>query len=270
MLDNRLKQFLANNFTKTYKDYLINKVYGDKKIFDEQFKSKKIQKAFYDVVKEYFNTLYAYYEQYPDGNFDNQLKFIKNNQTLQNYVKKYIEVSQGDETLYGFLQVYGYCVEQVNDMSLNDNGDFSVNLSRHMFDLVAQTSGKMYGFVKLDIDANNYWWLKDTATTLRRQLSEKLIIINNDRLQYMFDKYFPRKFDVNNIRKVDNVELMKDLDFAMYRKYHTLPYYFWWGENDKGERKLKMSPEPPQNGNYTFVVYQNYTSNEVEKKEYYL
>ena len=272
MLEIEYKSHLLGNFTATYKDYVIKNVYGDKKIFDEFFEKRKVQKAYVNLVNEYFNTIYNFYKQYPSGTFDQQTVYINNNAKLQEYVKQYSDISQGDSTLYGFLRVYGYCMEQVRNYALNEYDIIDNKGLKRAFDVANKTCGVMYDMVKLDIQANNLWWLKDTATTLRRQLGEKMIVINQARLQKMFDKFFPRKYDASKIADDDSIELMKELDFAMYEKYHTNPYYFWWGTNKDGTKKLLMAPQPPDNGAYTFVVYQNYTSDKVPKDQqtYYL
>ena len=270
MLNNELRPYLVENFTKTYKNYLT-KIYGDK-TFENMLRDRKVRKAFYNVVKEYFNTMYEYYDRYPQGNLDNELKYIESSAKLKSLNDEYVALSHGDKTLFGYLKMYGYSVEQMNQDAVDKYGHLDQKRIDKLFEIVNVINDKNYETVKMDMDANNYWWLKDTATTLRRQLGLDYVMISEKRLQAMFDKYFPRKFEASKITEVDNVELMKELDFAMNQKYHTLPYYFWWGEGANGEKKLLMAPQPPQNGKYTFVVYQNYTSDEVakDKKEYYL
>jgi len=272
MIDKALAPYLVDNFTKAYKDYLIKKVFGNKKLFDEQFGEKYIQKPFLNLVKTFFETLYNFYDEHPSGNYDQQLQYFDTNQKLQDALNAYISVSQGDEMIYGFLKVYGYSIEQLNSLASDEFGVVNAKTSKELFTRANVASGKMYEVVKLDMEANNYWWLKNTATTLRRQLTEDIILINQDRLQYMFDKFFPRKFDASTVREVDNQELIRELDFAMYNKYHTLPYYFWWGKDDAGKKKLFMAPQQPKSGYYSFVVYQNYTAKDVkeEDKQYYL
>ena len=52
MIDKALAPYLVDNFTKAYKDYLIKKVFGNKKLFDEQFGEKYIQSQIEKIENE--------------------------------------------------------------------------------------------------------------------------------------------------------------------------------------------------------------------------
>ena len=272
MIKEDFKPYVFGNFERTYKDYLINNVFGEKKTYNEQFKNKDVQKALEQAISSYFDTLYDFYVKYPKGTLEDQQRYFDTNEALKKEFQKYFKNSNGDENLYGFLRIYGYCLEQISNLLIKNNRFVDDNARAGYLDLINRTATSMYKMVKMDLISGNYWWIKDSATTLRRQLCEKFVVIADDRLQNMLDKYFPRKINVRSLDKLDKNDLVRELDLAMYRKYHTLPYYLWWGKGDGEKKKLKMGPEPPKTGEYAFIVYQNYTAEEVKKedKQYYL
>lgn len=273
MLQPELKPYLHDNFAKTYKELLTTKVFQNINMYKQLFKNPKAKIAFDNAIEEFFNCLIKFYEQNPNGSYINQLQFIENNTKLKNYISQYTSVTN-DKTFFNFLKVYGYCVEQLNGLVLDNDDKFDKNGVNELFERAFTSSMKMYDVVKKDMDANNYWWLRDTATTLRRQLEEDITLINSERLQKMFDKYFTRKVDIAKEFMHDgNMKLIQELDKTMYENKNALPYYFWWDVAENGQKKLMMGPQPPKTGVYTFVAYQNYTTAQNQKnteKEYYM
>ena len=273
MLNPELKPFLYENFTKTYKELLVTKVFQSTSMYKQLFKNPKAKVAFDNAINEFFNCLIEFYKKYPNGSYISQHQYVEGNTKLKNYISQYVSVTN-DKTFFNFLKVYGYCVEQLNGIALDDDGNFDKEGTKELFERAFTSSMDMYDVVKKDMDANNYWWLRDTATTLRRQLDEGITLINRERLQKMFDKYFTRKVDIDTEFMNDgNMKLIQELDRTMLANKNAMPYYFWWEVEESGQKKLMMGPQPPKTGIYTFVAYQNYSTtrndNNVER-EYYM
>lgn len=270
MIDRKIRGYLPNNFISAHKRLLEDKFHVDENMYKQNFGNGRVKGLYNKVISKYLALIYKYGDNNPNGNYDNELKFVETNELLD-LVSKY-EAMTGDKTFYKFLKIYVYLIEESNRSIRNRDGSIDNQKVLANFKNIGNFAPIMYDQVSQDIDAKNYWWLKDTATTLRRQLDERYTMISQSRLQKLFNKYFPRPFDVREIKNVDNATLMQELDIAMFKKYHTYPYYFWWAEDNNGNKTLMMDKAPPKSGVYTFVVYQNQTSKEVDDKDkgYYL
>lgn len=267
MIDSHLINRMEENFYKAYKDLLITKVYKSKEMYKNQFNNDKTKNLYRQIVKEYFSSIQLFYQKYPNGSFEEQYNFLDMNGTLKSMVKEYVSQTN-DSTFYNFLRCYGYCAEQVNYEVYDEYGDYSESKANKVIKHINESSVIMYESVKNDMKAKNYWWLYDTATSLRRQLNETLVLINSERMQKMLEKYFERPIDVHEF--MSNADLVRELDILMLKNHKARPYYFWWGINSKGEKGLLMSPHPPEIGVYTFVSYQTYTQENATTKEHNL
>ena len=156
MLNLHLRQYLPERFKHCHKQFLTNKIYNDETMYKDLFADEKVKKAYDSAIEQYFNSIYTYYTIYPKGDYSNQYYFIQNNADLMLSVREY-EALTNDKTFFGFLQIYGYCVEQLNAKSTNSNGEFDLNGAKSIFDISEKTSIEMYDMVKKDIEIKNYW-----------------------------------------------------------------------------------------------------------------
>ena len=132
----------------------------------------------------------------------------------------------------------------------------------------------MFTKFEKDIKEGNYWWLKNSATTLRRQLFEDIIVLSEKRFSYLCETYFDRPVDIRKEfinAKNGGEKLVPELDATMAKRYKAKPYYCWWEIRADGKNVLHMLDTPPEEGIYTYVAYHDRQENRtVEKDNYYL
>lgn len=273
MLTNELKVEVFKRFSNSYAELLEKLIYKDKRMVKKLFSDETIYSAYEAVVVEYFNALVEFYAKYPDGSYLDELDYVKSSSRVRRALKVYEEMT-GDRTLMRYLQVYSYCVQEPSGLIYDKNYRIVQDSVDDYFAQTHDNSIAMYEKFEKDINEGNYWWLRNSATTLRRQLFENIIVINEKRFTFLCDTYFQRKVDINK-EFVDAVnggeKLVPELDAVMAKRYKAKPYYCWWETKKDGKRVLHMEEEPPADGVYAYVAYHDRKETRaVNKDNYYL
>jgi len=269
MITNELKQHILKRFSKNYAELF-------KSVYKTDFNlsaNPEIKSAYENLVNAYFSSLVNFYRFKPTGTYMEQLTFLKFDPNLKRCMREYLDLTD-DETLVRFLHVYGYCAEELGELVLDKNNNIKPNSVKGFFEKIDGCSTAMYKKLEKDIKEGNFWWLKNSATTLRRQLYEDLIIINKARLTALFDKYYDREVDlmaefVNAIN--GGAKLVEELDATMEKRYGAKPYYTWRTEYDHGRKMMHFSEDQPTINVYSFITYQkNNISIVTEEDHHYL
>lgn len=273
MFTDELKNEVFERFSDSYGQLLEQFIYKDSEMVREMFADEDVLKAYQNLVSIYFETIVEFYENNPDGTYLEELKYLKNAPDVKAAAKDYVDLT-GDETLIRFLQVYSYCVQEPSGLVYNKSYHLVKNKVDGYFAGVHQNCLSMFEKFEKDINEGNYWWLKDSATTLRRQLSENIIVLNEKRFTNLCERYFSRKVDIFSefINAVNGGEkLIPELDIAMAKNHNAKPYYCWWEYKPNGKKVLHMFDEPPAEGIYTYVAYHDRKEERaVAKDNYYL
>ncbi len=272
MVTSELKSYALSHFQKNYKKLLAEHIYQDKDMVKALFSNKNIEKCFYRLAETYFNVLVKFYEQNPNGTYLEELEYIKNSEAIKNALSEYYSFTN-DTQVFKFLKVYSYMLQEfaVEQKIYDEDGYLKTDGLKTYFSSVLDASIGMYPKVLKDMEQNNYWWLKDNATTLRRQFSEDFIVLSRKRCQALCDKYFERK--VNLTKEFSNAtnggeKLIEELDAIIYKRFGALPFYCWWETTESGEKVLRREPEPPKDGTYSFNAYQqNFNTEKVDNQK---
>lgn len=271
MLTNDLKEEVFNHFTPTYLELLTKYIYKDEKMVRKLFETQEVKRAYENYVIKYFEALVELYRVWPDSTYLDELQYLKHNIPFKNAEKKYLELT-GDETLGRFLHVYSYCVQEPSGLIYDKNYNVVKKVSDRYFSQTHANSLAMYTKFERDINEGNFWWLKNTATTLRRQLHEDIMVLSEKRFANLCNTYFERTVDVRKefIYAVNGgMRLIPELDKAIEKKFHAKPFHCWWGANEKGEKILNVSENSPENGAYDYIAYHAKEHTRVDEKDNY-
>ena len=261
MISNGVKCHALLHFEDAYETFLSEHIYKDKKMYKQLMSGMKVKRAFKDLVKTYMEELVAFYEKYPNASYMDELAFIKSNDKIRQKQQQYYSLTN-DSTLIKFLQIYTYLLQEVMYDYVDEYGVLEPATINDYFRFAQNTSINMFMQLKKDIDQNNYWWLKNTASSLRRQLCDKIIVFSTRRMQALCDKYYSRRVDVET-EFADEAEkgssyvnkLVQELDDNMKRKYGATPMFCWWGVDQNGQRVLYKSKTEPAPSIYSFLAY---------------
>ena len=252
---------------KSFKPYLCGCFMASYRIFRGKHKNAEItnwihearvEGALKNATKEYFSHIFRFYKSNPSATYEEEWESIKNSEKISKAINGYKKLAH-DDLLADFLMVYAYCLEEGQKHFVRQYGEVRDEDAKDLLGKLVSLADEMYGWVYNDLKVKNYWWFKNSATSLRKQLEIGLCVIDSERVLNLCRKYLGR--DVNlDVEFMNDKEakLMRELDETMYNKWHCSPYYFWSQKNDKGEMKLFMAPYP-QKGKYCYVSYQNYT-----------
>lgn len=277
MLTAELKDEILKRFTNNYKDLLKKIIYKKNNMVRELFSGSGTKKAFDELVKEYFSCIVNFYLNNPDGSYMEELDCVIKNQELKRKLNNYVNL-KGDEVIIRFLQIYSYCIEELESVIYDKNYNVRKDKINEFFNKTYNNSIKIFKILEKDAKEGNYWWLKDSATSLRRVFSESVFVFNTKRFERMCQKYFGRKLEVRinpqngGLDFLDGIDnLLEELDQKMENEYNAKPYYCWWENADDNKKILKMSENEPPSGKYYYVAYHDRIENRaVEKDNYFL
>ena len=273
MFTDELKNEVFARFSDSYGQLLEQFIYKDGNMVREMFGDDDVVKAYQTLVSSYFESIVEFYQKHPDGTYLEELKYVKSDAAVKAAAKDYVDLT-GDETLIRFLQVYSYCVQEPSGLVYNKKYELVKSKVDNYFAGVHNNCLSMFEKFEKDINEGNYWWLKDSATTLRRQLSENIIVLNEKRFTQLCNFYFKRPVDIYKefINAINGGEkLIPELDRVMAEEHNAKPYYCWWEVRANGKKILHMVEEPPAEGIYTYVAYHDRKEvRAVNKDNYYL
>ena len=261
MMPLSVRNYAITYFGNAYEELLSKHIYKDAQMYKQLMSKPKVKKAFRELLITYTAELVNFYEKYPKATYMEELAFIKSNSLIKQKQQEYYDLTN-DTTAINFLHIYTYFLQEVMYDYLDEYGVINTSAVDDYFKFAHRASISMYLRLKKDIDKNNYWWLKDTASSLRRQLCERIVVFSTKRMQALCDKYYTRKVDVLNEffeeakRGGPHVqELLGELDEAVRRKYGATPMFCWWGRDNKGQVMLFKSKEKPETDVYSFIAY---------------
>ena len=288
MINTELKIKICKNFFKSYKNFLKDYIYKKDDAVKKVFKDKTSVAAFDLVVCDYLDACIKFYEINPNGTYIEKHKYLCEDATLKKSLEMYGELVN-DDRLFSYLQIYIYCVEELSYLLYDRNGDLKDEISVYtnnglevhklevyLSEVINSFSKEMYRRVSRDIKSGNYWWLKNTATTLRRQLFDNFAYVNTSRFKLMCKKYLEMDMTDQDIQdkltKATNggIKLGEQLDKKMLEKYNAKPYHCWWEITDSGSKILHLADYPPQKGVYTYIAYHtNLEENKDQRDSYF-
>ena len=287
MINSELKVKICNVFFKSYKNFLKNYIYKKDDAVKKIFKEKSAVAAFELVVADYLDSCINFYKQNPNGTYMEEHKFIANDETLKKSLEMYGELV-ADDRIFSYLQIYVYCVEELSHLLCDKNGNVKEEitvytnnglevhpLETYLSEVINSFSMEMYRRVSRDIKSGNFWWLKNTATTLRRQLFDNFAYVNTSRFKQMCKKYLEMDMtdeDIQNkLTKAKNggIKLGEQLDKIMLEKHDAKPYYCWWEITSSGSKILHLADDPPQKGVYTYIAYHTNLDGKKDQRDSY-
>lgn len=274
MITDELKDVALEKFTKVYKQLLKAHVYKKNSQIKELFSGASTKEAYTNLVNGYFCVLSDFYKTNPGASYTEELEFIMKNPAIINLVENYVN-QKNDKKLFRFLQIYSYCIQELGKYIYDKNYRVRQDVVESRFSDIARISVEMFVRVEKDIKERNYWWLKNTATTLRRQLVDNFGFVDTPRFRQMCEKYLCREMTVQSIKKEfthainGGAKLVAELDAKMEANYGAKPYYCWWDKLPDGKRRLRMSEDPPTNGVYSYVAYHDRIENRVVDRDNY-
>ncbi|MBQ9785838.1 MAG: hypothetical protein IJW25_00010 [Clostridia bacterium] len=275
MLTLELKEEILKRFTQNYKDLLKKLIYKESNMVRDLFAGDNVKKAFNELVEQYFKSIVQFYKKNPDGTYMEELEYMITDERVKACMENYVSL-KGDETIVRFLQVYSYCIQELESVIYDKNYNVKKDRIATFFAQTYNNSIQIFKRLEKDIKEGNYWWLKDSATSLRRVFAEDIFIFNTKRFERMCLKYFGRILDVRvnpengGLDFIDGkANLLKELDQRMLEYHKAKPYYCWWEIVDEKKKKLHMSETPPPKGVYTYVAYHDRVENRVVEKDNY-
>ena len=276
MLTHELKSEIYKYFTGCYSKYLYYVYKGDQETADSMnklYEKPEVKNAYSRAIISFFEATADFYRAYPNGNYIDELNYAKNSVAFKSAITEYEQLS-GDSLLSRFLQVYSYCVQESSDLIYTKKYEVVENLVPGYFQKVEENCLAMFDKLVNDINKGNYWWLKNTATSLRRQLGETITVFSERRFNLLCEKYFDRKIDVRRefvYAKNPGSRLIPELDRCMSEYFHAKPYYCWKEKGIDGETVTKTSEFPPFNAGYTYIAYfDKHQSRDADKNSHYL
>lgn len=286
MVTSQLKKHVMKTFFKTYKTFLKNYIYKKDEEVRKIFKDSQSINACELVAESYLNSAIEFYQENPKGTYSEEQKHIANDPNVKKNLDNYSNIVP-DDFILGYLQVYVYSIEELGNVIYDKNGDVKKDikvltnngleyhtLQDYLSVVINKYSTEMFRRVFKDIKAGNYWWLKDTATTLRRQLFDNFVYVNTDRFKLMCKKYLEMDMSDKDIQdKLMNavnggIRLGEILDKKMLESHNAKPYYCWW-EINKEKKILHLADEPPKTGVYTYVAYHTNMQTKQNQKDSY-
>lgn len=287
MVTQELKTEIMKSFFKNYKTFLKNYIYKKDDIIKEMFKTRKSEEAFKLAVLAYINSSINFYQQNPNGTYMEEQEFITNDKMVKKSFQMYQNVVP-DRLLYEYLQIYMYCVEELGNVIytngfkvkqdikfLSDQGLQQFTLQDYLCNSVNSAATEMYRRVSKDVKSRNLWWLKNTATTLRRQLFDNFTYVNTARFKLMCKKYLEMDMTDEDIQqkftqaKNGGIKLGIKLDKIMLEKHNAKPYHCWWEVTDEGKHILHLADYPPHMGVYTYVAYHTSVDSKNQQRDTY-
>lgn len=274
MITEELKDVALSKFTKTYKQLLKSHIYKNNSQIRELFSGKEVNLAYKNLVRGYFDCLTEFYQKNPGAEYMDELEYVMKNNQIKSLVGNYVS-KKNDKTLFRFLKIYSYCVQEMSRYIYDSNYKVRKDVVEKHFDEIARISLEMFTRVERDVKEGNYWWLKNSATTLRRQLVDNFGFVDTPRFKAMCEKYLERPMTINDIKKEfthainGGQKLVEELDYKMEKSHNAKPYYCWWEKMEDGRRKIHMSEEPPEKGVYSYIAYHDRIENRVVDKDNY-
>lgn len=259
MITKQLKIEILNRFPNVYLNFLTDNIYKDEQYVQSLFSKDETVKSFTNLMATYFTCIENFYRKNPHGTYGEELEYVASNKQLTESIQKYVQI-RGDKSLVRFLQVYSYCIQELSGILYKAKYELKTEVLESFFSQTYRNSIEMFRRVEKDIAEGNYWWLKNSATTLRRQLYDNFAFVNTNRFKYMCEKYLGRKMSNEDIKKEftetinGGEKLVDELDANMEKQFNAVPY-FCWVEIVDGKKKIQISSSRPQKGVYFYVAY---------------